>query len=324
MNIFSNIEFLNKYYFILLIIIPLFIYLYYKKRKYIKFSYFDDLQKVFRKNSLFFYIKLFLISILVSLMVLIIANPNSINTDKHIKKNGIDIMLLLDVSPSMDTPDLKPSRIEVAKKVIWDFISNAKTDRLWLVVFSWKPFTSIPLTFDYNILKETISNITTQTLRLNWTNIWDSILLAKNIFEKQIKKEDFKKRQKVIILVTDGDSNVWIDPIIAAKAASDDWIKIYTIWIWWRKPLFISWLWIIPPLNATTLKKIAQVTWWEFFRADSNYSFQRIFDKLKTLQSNDIEVEIKKQYSQEYYKFAMLLLFIFSIYIFLVFAKIEK
>ncbi len=322
MEFFNNIEFLNKSYFVLLFLIPVLIYLYLKKINYIKFQFYNDLKQVFW-NSPFKYVKILLVSLIIILMTIIIANPNKINTDKKIKKNGIDIILMLDVSPSMDTPDLKPSRIEVAKKVIEDFISNEKSDRLGLIVFSWKPFTSIPLTFDYNILKETIKNISTNTLRLNGTNIWDSIMLAKSIFEKQIPKKDFNKREKVIILVTDGDSNTGINPILAAKAAKQDNIKIYTIWIWGKQALYISWLWVVPPLNSKTLEQIASITWWQFFRADSNYTFAKIFDELKKLQSNDIEVEIKKQYSQYYYNFAMILLFIFTLYMYFVFRRIE-
>ncbi len=320
---FENIEFTQKYYFILLLLIPIVLFLFFKKQKYNEVLFFEDIKKVFNKNSIFFYLKALLIVSILSLMIIIIANPNKVNTNKEIKKNWIDIILLLDVSPSMDTPDLQPSRIEAAKKVIYDFISNAKTDRLWLVVFSWKPFESIPLTFDYNILKQTIKNLSTNTLRVNWTDIWDSLMLAKSIFEKQIKKKDFKKRQKVIILITDWDSNVGINPLLAAKYLAESWIKIYTIWIWWKKPLFISWMWVVPPLNSKTLKEIANISHAKFFIADSNYSFSRIFSELKKLQTNDIDVKITKKYSQYYYDYALLLLILFVLFMFLSFKRIR-
>jgi hypothetical protein len=144
-------------------------------------------------------------------------------------------------------------------------------------------------------------------------------MLAKSVFEKQDKE---KKRQKVIILVTDWDANVWIDPTLAAKVAKESWIKIYTIWIWGKKWVYIRWLWVIPPLKAKTLKEIVNITNWKFYRADSNYNFVQIFNELKKLQSSDIEIKIQKTYAQYYYNLAIILLIIFSIYMFFVFRKI--
>lgn len=338
MNIIGNIEFLNKWYFVLILLIPLLIYFFYKKdSKWINFLYFWDVKKVYKTNSKMFYIKYILLILILINFVIILANPNTTNVSEKVKKNGIDIVIALDISWSMDAEDLKPSRIEAAKKVINNFIWNLKTDRLWLVVFAWKPFTSIPLTFDYNILKETINrlwtnNINQQKRGLNWTAIWDAILMSKTLFKapKDESKEDYSKREKVIILLTDWEANVWVDPILAWLSAKKQWIKIYTIGIWSKKWWYITYnIWgflqkqKIPPLNDTNLKKIAEETWWLYFRADDNNTFKSIFNELQHLQKNDINIEIKKSYKEYYDIFIYSLVILLSIFSFLMIRNIE-
>lgn len=304
---FQNIEFLNPEYFFLLLLLPFYLYFFYKKQKrWYDFIFLEDLKKIFWKNSYLFYSKLVLITLIFFNFILILANPNTSNVVENIKKNWIDIVLALDISWSMEADDLKPNRIESAKQVINNFIWKLKTDRLWLVVFAWKPFTSIPLTFDYNILKETIWWITTNNINqsvewLNWTAIWDAILMAKTLFKE-------KEREKVIILLTDWDANSWVEPTIAWFTAKKEWIRIYTIWIWSKQWWYIkynTWPFMqkqkIEPLNENVLRKIANDTSWKFFRAYNNNTFEKIFNELSKLDKNDIEIKTKKEY-KEYYK----------------------
>lgn len=338
MNIFSNIEFLNKWYFILILLVFLFVYLFYKKQKtWINFVFIKQVKDIFNKNSFKFYLKTFLLFLILINFILILANPNTTNVSQKQQKNGIDIVIALDISWSMEAEDLKPSRIESAKNVIEWFIDNLQTDRLWLVVFAWKPFTSIPLTFDYNILSETISRLQTNNIDqsqrwLNWTAIWDSILMAKTLFKapKNISEEEYSKREKVIILLTDWDANVWVDPILAWLSAKQDWIKVYTIWIWSKQWWTITYnVWPfkkqqkIAPLNDKTLKQIAQDTNASYFRAENNDAFNSIFEELSKLEKNDIDVEIKKEYSEYYDFFLYSLILLLTIFSYLMLSNIE-
>lgn len=335
MELLQNIEFLNTYYFLLLWWVPIFGYLFYKKqRSGLNFIFIEDIKKVFWWNSMLFFIKIFLLFLLLINFIILLANPHFVNSKKDITKNGIDIVLAFDVSGSMEASDLEPNRMEVAKKVLENFIWNLKTDRLGLVIFAWKPFTSIPLTFDYNILKENIQRLSTSSINqqrnwLNGTAIWDAILMSKTLFKAPVwvSKEEYEKRQKVIILLTDGDANVWVDPILASLSAKKENIKIYTIGIGSEKWGTIKtniWWWLtqeqqIPPLNDTALKEIAQNTSGKFFRATDNDSFIKIFDILQKLEKNDIKINITKLYT-EYYTYFMIVLvvnlFIFSVLIF--------
>ncbi len=341
MQIFDNIEFLNPEYFWLFLLLPIFVYLFYKSQiKWKNFLFLQDLKSITKWNSLFFYLKIFLFILIFINFIIIFANPNKVNSNEKITKNWIDIVLVLDLSKSMEATDLSPNRIESAKAIINDFVKNVKTDRLWLVVFAWKPFTSIPLTFDYDILLKTIESLTTKNISFDWTAVWDALLMAKTLFkaehslapsladrEKEEKiQEDYKKREKVIILLTDWDANVWVEPILASKYLKNENIKVYTIWIWskeWWEISFQVWPFIqkqkIPPLNEETLQEIAKNTSWEFFRADSNYSFEKILKELSKLNKQDIKIEVKKQYSPNYEIFIYILIFLLFSFSFLEF-----
>ncbi|MDD2907528.1 MAG: VWA domain-containing protein [Candidatus Gracilibacteria bacterium] len=264
--------------------------------------------------------------------ILIFANPNIDSTDTKTKKSGIDIVLALDISYSMNATDLAPNRIEAAKKVITDFISKQETNRVGLVVFAGKPFTSIPLTFDYNILKETISNLKTdninQNLSLAGTAIGDAILMSETLFENKDDKniDTTKDREKVIILLTDGDANTGVDPQLAAKNSKEENIKIYTIGIGSPEGGTIVYntgpfqqVSQVPPLNGEALQSISKTTSGEFFKATDNRVFEEIFKKLESLDKKEIEVETKNIYNSNYTYFVYilgLLLFVFMFYTF--------
>lgn len=338
MDLFYNIEFLDKQYFLLLVFLPFLIYFYYKKLKTgLNFLFLEDLKKVFIKNYFIFYLKILLLSLIFINFVIIIANPNTSNVSENISKNGIDIVIALDISWSMEAADLKPSRLEAAKKVISDFVSNLKSDRLWLVVFSWKPFTSIPLTFDYNIISETVWNLSIKTINqqvhwLNWTAVWDAILMSKTLFKapKNTSEEEYSKREKIIILLTDWDANMWVDPILAWLSAKEENIKIFPIWIWSKEGWYIYYnVWpfkkelYIPPLNDDTLIKIANETSWSYFKATDNNSLKAIFKELEKLQKNDIDIEIKKVYKQYYEIFLYSLMILIFVFLFINMNKLE-
>ncbi len=322
---FFEIEFLNPEYFLLLFLLPFLLYAIYKKQKrYFLFSFFSDLKDAYKKNSFQFIIKSFLLSIIFIFYVIIFSNPNIALTNQKSNKTWIDIVLVLDISFSMEATDLSPTRLEKAKEVINEFIDYQKTNRVWLVVFAWKPFTSIPLTFDYNILKETIWSLQTDTINQNnkslaWTAVWDSILMWETLFDTE------NTREKVIILLTDWDSNSWVDPNLAAKSAKEKNIIIYTIWIWsktwWEIKYISNWFeqtQTIPAINDKLLIEVSKLTSWEYFKAEDNLSLEKIFKYLEKLEKQEIEIKTNKLYSNQYTIFVYILsflLFIFTVYI---------
>lgn len=329
----QNITFLNPEYFLLIIFIPIVLYFFYKKQKLgIDISSFSDAKKVFKKNNYKFYLKIFLLLMILLNFILILANPNIVNISEKIKKNGIDIVIVLDISGSMEASDLNPNRLEAAKNVINNFIKKLKTDRVWLVVFAWKPFISIPLTFDYNILDETISRLDIKNIKSNWTAIWDALIMAKTLFKplKNDNEESYENREKIVILLTDWDANNWVDPKLAWLSLKKEKIKVYTVWIWGEKWWYINYnirgfqqRQKIAPLNPKDLKYISKETGWEYFKADNNKTFETIFEKLQKLEKSDIETEIKKEFSTKYNIFIYSLIVLLSIFTYLIIWNIE-
>lgn len=328
----NNLIFLNRAYFLLLI--PLFLiigYLFLRRKNKINFAFFNDLKSVYKQSS-FYYYSFFILLVLISIFyIIILANPNIKTTNEKVKKNGIDIVLIFDISYSMEATDLEPNRISVARDVLSSFLGDLKTDRVWIVVFSGKPFTSIPLTFDYKFLSDYVSNITTSTINqvnsnLQWTALGDAMLMGSYLFD-----DKSKDREKVMIIVTDWEANKWLKPSLALKLLKDKTIKSYTIWIWWTEKTFVYvddafWnklkveIWWI---DEQTLKMIATETWWKYFKASSKEVFKEIFDSINKLEKKEIEVEIKKSYITKYTDFYYVLLFLQFLFVLLLFKRVR-
>ena len=282
-------------------IIALVIFLYLKKTNTKSFIWYNDIQFIYKTSTNYLKIYYLLIACILIVSVLIVAQPVVRNIDEKIKKNGIDIMLVLDVSYSMKAEDLVPNRLEAAKKIIWEFLEKQQNDRVWFVVFAWKPFTSLPLNFDYNISKKILEKINVDTINqrvswLQWTAIWDAIIFAWDNFTDE-------SREKVMILLTDGTANTWVNPEQAVEFLenkfSDNTVKIYTIWIWKDEKTFVNIqnvMWFsqqveIGWVDEDSLKYIAQKSWWKYFRADNNQTLSNIFDEISRLEKTDIEIE---------------------------------
>lgn len=315
--------FLQTYYFLLLIIPFVFLILFFiLKNKWNKSQITWDLFKIFKKNTKIKYVNIFLITIILSVFTMLLANPSSINTSQIEKKNGIDIEILFDISYSMKAEDLSPNRLEIAKDTLVNFISQISSDRVGLTIFAGKPFTSVPLTFDYNFLKDYIKNIDVDTINqaytyLQGTAMWDALLMWINAFDKN------NNREKVIILITDWEANKWIPPLQAVKLARDKNIKVYTIWIWWEKDSFVYlvdniWrktkveIWWV---DEKTLKSIAGITNASYFRATDNESLKNIFKELWKLNKTDIEIKKQVQYAPNYEIFEYILIWLILVFL---------
>lgn len=248
---------------------------------------------------------------------------------EKIKKNGIDIQIVFDTSYSMIAEDIKPSRIEVAKNVVSNFVTALEADRVGVVLFAWKPFSSVPLSFDYTFLQSFFSDISVQTIdqdiaHLTGTAIGDALVLAAdNLIQDNIERE------KIVILMTDGEANKWLDPILALKYLKDKNIKTYTIGVGKDENTFIDIIdrvgfrqkVQIGGVDEETLLKIAHETWWKYYRADSESALDDIFSDIGKLEKKEIEVEkivLQKPKDREFLLFLMAL---YAIMLFLIFRK---
>jgi Ca-activated chloride channel family protein len=222
---------------------------------------------------------------------------------------------------------LQPNRLQAAKQIINNFLDKQKNNRVWFVVFAWKPFTSLPLNFDYNISKKILDKISVDTINqraswLQWTAIWDGLIFAGDNF-------DDSNREKVIVLLTDGTANAWVNPEQAVEFLNNKYknnkIKIYSIWIWKDEKTFINiqnimWfsqqveIWWV---DEKPLKYIAKLSWWKYFRADNNQTLSNIFSEISELEKTDIEIDtienIESKASYFSYTLTILLLLLFLI-----------
>ena len=293
-SVFFKVQFVYPWVIFLWLVVSLllaFVLLKLYEKNSIYFKFVDDILKVFKFSSLLFYAKILLFSTIVILIFFVFAKPVKVSKEE-LKKNWIDIVISLDISPSMEAQDLYPNRLKAAKNIIEDFVKWLENDRVWLVVFAWKPLISLPLTFDYDIVKEILKNISTKSVNspaFEWTAIWDALLLAKNLFKD-------KKRTKIIILLTDWDANKWVNPILAAEYLKKFGIKVYTIGIWSKQWWYITqqvWPFIqkipIPPLKEDTLRQIAQITNGKFYRATDNQTLKKIFKDISKLTKTQLK-----------------------------------
>lgn len=305
-----SITFANPEYLLLLVGIPIYIMLYafIHKRAGYGFSVFDDLRAARKKSMSRFipYVRHALIIFLFVLFAIALARPQLSHQTQDVSKEGIDIAIALDASDSMRAEDLKPNRIEAAKAALQQFIRLRKDDRIGIVVFTGYPFTQSPLTFDHDVLSYYVNNISTDSINqrsgLGGTAIGDAILASLNRLETD------EKRTKIILLLSDGDANVGVDPVVAAYKAKEMNVKIYTIGIGKEGGAPIP---VVDALgrktvarnrdgsvymasyNEKTLKDIASITGGTFFKVDDNAAFTHAVDEINALEKTDIVVQKK-------------------------------
>ncbi len=241
-------------------------------------------------------------------LALALARPQSGRKGQEISAEGIDIMLVLDISGSMRAEDFKPqNRLHVAKQVIKEFIEGRHSDRIGLVVFSKQSFTQCPLTLDYGVLFNFLD-------RVDFGMIEDGTAIGLAIANAVNRLRDSDAKSKVVILLSDGRNNAGeIDPITAAQAAKAMDVKIYTIGagkpgnapypvddpIFGRRYVYIE-----NEIDEPTLTQIAQITGGEYFRAKDEEALARIYRQISDMEQTEIKVKEYLQYNELFSNYA--------------------
>jgi len=246
------------------------------------------------------------------LLIIALLRPQSVKKETEEIIKGIDIIAVLDVSGSMRADDLKPNRLEAAKKVINDFVAGLKNDRVGMVVFAGKSFTQCPLTNDYEIIRTFIEQINFETVKIDGTAVGEAILNGINRLESS-------GASKVMIVTTDGRSNRGMMPEEAAKIAAYKGIKIYTIGIGKkggaqaygfdvygnRRPYVDNYgrpvMYEEP--DEESLGRVASVTGGRYFRATDNNALQKIYDTIAQLEKQEIKVKNYEKHEDKFYAF---------------------
>ncbi len=320
----KEFRFASSWYLLLLLVIPLLAWLLFAKgmrrRGAVRYSDVKNLKKV--KPSLRVRLRPFVnvIRIIVlALLILAMARPQSGWTERNVKTKGIDIMLALDVSYSMKAMDFEPNRLKAAKKVMVDFVSGRQADRIGVVLFASTAFTLCPLTLDYGVIKGFLENAKFGIIDGNRTAIGLGLATCVS------KLKDSKAKSKVIILLTDGENNVWdIAPKMAAEAAKALGIRVYTIGVGTRGRAFVPvdrgvlGVFKVPMevrIDEKSLTEIANLTGGKYFRATDNRKLKEIYKEIDKLEKTKIEFVEHQNYDEKMSIFTLpaLVLFLLEI-----------
>ncbi|MEP7197869.1 MAG: VWA domain-containing protein [Saprospiraceae bacterium] len=315
MNWISHIEWNNPWAFVLLLVIPIFLW-YFRKSSKIPVAYlsYPTLEYLPKSNSLRLRIYRFLPFVSYCSLILFIialARPQYILREEKIDAEGINIFLVLDLSSSMLSQDFEPNRLEVSKNVATDFLNKRSYDRIGIVGFAGEGYTQCPLTVDHLILNNLLKQLQCGRLE-DGTAIGMGLATAINRL-----KEDSLTHSKVIILLTDGVNNAGdITPDLAAEMAKLYNIKIYSIGVGNNGEAYSpigrnpngDYVFGMVPVNIDEqlLTQISQSTGGKYYRATNLEQLKEIYSEIDRLEKNKITVQVFKRYSEEYRLFVLI------------------
>jgi Ca-activated chloride channel family protein len=293
---------------VLLVLVPLMAAYYWKKMgsSRIRFSTVGIFKNLPRSRAVFWRKGLLVIRCLaVSLFVLALARPQAGNKTTELLTEGIDIILCLDTSGSMNAMDFtldnkRVNRLQVIKKVVNEFIRGRQNDRMGMVVFAEEAFTQCPLTLDYGVLLSFLNQ-----LEIGMAGDTTAIGSALATCVKRLK--DLKTKSKIVILLTDGRNNAGaISPATAADLATTYGIKVYTIGAGTEgeAPFLVDslfgkrYVYQKVDLDEQTLQEIAQKTGGKYFRATNTEALKAIYQQIDEMEKTEAKVKEYMEYEE--------------------------
>ena len=243
----------------------------------------------------------------IAFLVVALARPQSSSEGENVTTEGIDIVLVLDISGSMLAEDFRPNRIEAAKAVAERFIDGRKNDRIGLVIFAGQSFTQCPMTLDYRVLKNLLRQVKSGVVE-------DGTAIGMAIAQAVNRLKESQAKSKVMILLTDGVNNRGeIDPVTATQIAETFGIRMYTIGVGTvgmapypvQTPFGTRYQNVPVEVDEKTLQKIAAMTDGQYFRATNNRSLQQIYDEIDEMEKTRIEVTTYRSYTELFYGWAL-------------------
>lgn len=242
-------------------------------------------------------------------MIFALARPVKIDKFSRVDREGVDIVLALDISLSMLQEDMEPNRLETAKEVMEAFMEKRQNDRLALVAFAGNAYTRVPLTFDHNVLKENLAGLSVKDIgQNNFTAIGLGIGSAVNRLRKS------EAASKVVILLTDGENNAGeLSPMNAASIAQKLGIKIYTIGLEgeYIKTFFGKEKRLRSEVDEGLLQSISKATDGRYYKAKDKDSLEDIFKDIDALEKSKIEAREIQNKKELYRYFLIPSLFLF-------------
>jgi len=325
-----NVHFANPELFYFLLLIPLLILIYIFRIKNIKPSFIVSSTAAFAKTKPSFKQRFrhlwFILRILsLALLIIALARPQSVSQKQTVTTEGIDIVLALDVSTSMLAEDLKPNRIDAAKKTAVDFIAKRQNDRIGLVVFSGESFTQCPITIDHDVLNNLFENVKSGMIE-------DGTAIGNGLATSVSRLKDSKAKSKIIILLTDGVNNMGsIAPLTAADIAKSFGIRVYTIGVGTmgkapyplKTPFGVQYRNVDVEIDEVLMGKISDLTDGKYYRATNNKTLEKIYNDIDHLEKTKTEVASFKKHKEEFFPLVLagLIFFILELLLRYVFIK---
>lgn len=320
-------RFANTYmlYFLLLLPIVVLLFHFVQRKKAKSISEFGDsslmplLMPEASKSKQLWKFYLFLLSI--SFIILGLARPQFGSKLQEVKRKGIEIMIALDVSNSMNAQDIQPSRLERAKQIVSKLVDKLGDDKIGLIVFAGDAYIQVPITTDYVSAKMFLSHITTGMVQVQGTAIGKAIDMSATSFSAN------SDLQKVIIIITDGENHE-DDPVASAKAANEKGILVYTMGMGLPEGAPIpegssnslnfmkdnEGHTVISKLDEATLVKTAAAGGGDYIRGNNAQAgINGLFAKVEKLSKKEYESKMYSEYDdqfQYFFGFALILLFI--------------
>lgn len=314
--IWKNIEFAQPLFCWLLLLVPVMIYWYFARRKRqqgaMQVSSLEGLKGLPVSWKVRFRPLLLALRILAfTALVVALARPQTSNTSENIDSEGIDIVLSIDISGSMLAEDLRPNRMEAAKKVAMDFVDSRISDRIGLVIFSGESFTQCPITTDHAVLKNQIMQVKSGMLQ-------DGTAIGMGLATAVDRLRNSKAKSKVIILLTDGVNNTGlVDPHTALEIAKAFKIRVYTVGVgtYGKAPFpmpmpdgTVQMVMQDVQIDEPLMKKISKETGGKYFRATNTTDLQQVYKDIDQLEKTKVEITSYKRFSEHFFLLAMIAL----------------
>ena len=294
---FNDIQFAEKRWFWLMLILPLMIIWYtwrLKKQEgefnFSAFTLFNGIKSSAKAKlrHLLFILRLLAFALIIAAL----ARPQSRSSWKDTKTEGIDIVISMDVSLSMLAKDFNPNRLEVAKDVIIDFIDARPNDRIGLVIFGGEAFTQCPLTTDHKVLKNMFPQIKAGMLD-------QGTAIGLGLADAVARIKDSKAKSKVIIFISDGVNNVGeISPITAGELAKTYDVRVYCVGIGSKgkalQPVAVyaqgeyEYDYVDVDIDEKVMTEISELTGGKYFRATNKESLKNIYQEIDKMEKTII------------------------------------
>jgi len=240
-----------------------------------------------------------------ALFIVALAQPRFTRSESTIRASGVDIVVAIDLSGSMESEDFevrgeRVNRINMAKSVLKKFIEKRPNDRIGLVAFAGKAYIACPLTLDHEFVEQNLD-------RLQLHMVEEGTAIGSGLSAAVNRLRDLKAKSKIVILMTDGQNNAGkISPQNAAEAARALGVKVYTIGIGTQGEAPMPVLYfgqkryqMVPvDIDEDTLKKIAGETNGKYYRADNAERFEGIYDEIDKLEKTEVDVKKFTQYTE--------------------------